>query len=65
MSLLAWGMLSYPKGFAKAGQMQHGLDNLRWGSDYLLSSYLGNTTNGTTFVAQVRPLSLSPHPQFH
>lgn len=51
--LLAWGMIQYSTGYEKAGQTQHGLDTLRWGTDYMLASYLGSGTNGSAFVAQV------------
>ena len=60
VALLAFGMLEYPTGFSKAGQTQHGLDTLKWGTDYMLASYLGNSTkNGTTYVAQVWCTSLA------
>lgn len=50
--MLALGMVAYPGGFSKAGQTQHGLDTLKWGSDYLLASYLGTSGNSTSYVAQ-------------
>lgn len=53
VSMLAWGMIAFPVGYSKAGQTQHGMDTLRWGTDYMLSSYLGTSGNSTSYVAQV------------
>jgi len=53
VSMLALGMIAYPGGYASAGQTKHGLDNLRWGTDYLLISYLGTTGNNSVYAAQV------------
>lgn len=53
--MLAWGMIAFPGGYSKAGQTAHGLDTLRWGTDYMLASYLGTSGNSTSYVAQVWP----------
>ena len=51
--MLALGMVSFPGGYTKAGQTQHGMDTIRWGTDYMLASYLGTNANSTNYVAQV------------
>lgn len=53
VAMLAWGMLAFPGGYSKAGQTQHGMDTIRWGTDYMLASYLGSTANDTSYVGQV------------
>lgn len=37
-ALLAWGLLEFPKGYAKANATAHALDTLRWSNDYLLKT---------------------------
>ena len=44
MNMLAWGLLDYQQGYQDAGQYQTGLENLRWGDDYILSEYTGPDT---------------------
>ena len=38
-ALLAWGLLEFPKGYAKANATAHALDTLRWSNDYLLKTF--------------------------
>ncbi|KAI8474345.1 MAG: endo-beta-1,4-glucanase [Monoraphidium minutum] len=42
VSMLAITLIEFPKGVADAGQTGHAYQALRWGSDYLLKSVLGN-----------------------
>lgn len=60
--MLAWGMLAFPGGYAKAGNIGAGLGNVRWGSDYLLKTFTPDTTTnkGHFIVYQVLPLSQLP-----
>lgn len=37
-SMLAWGLLEFPKGYKKANATAHALDTLRWSADYLLKT---------------------------
>lgn len=55
VSMLAWGMLAFPNGYTKAGQIGPGLGNVRWGSDYLLKTFRPDTTTnkGNLIVYQV------------
>ena len=55
VSMLAWGMLAFPNGYTKAGQIGTGLGNVRWGSDYLLKTFRPDTTTnkGNLIVYQV------------
>ena len=41
-SMLAWGLLAFPTGYARAGQTHAALANVRWGADYLLKAYTPN-----------------------
>ncbi|CAL8466081.1 g5617 [Coccomyxa elongata] len=59
VSMLAWGMLAFPGGYAKAGNIGAGLGNVRWGSDYLLKTFRPDTTTnkGHFIVYQVGNLT--------
>ena len=37
-TLLAWGVLEYPEGYRRSGQLDAILDNLRWVNDYFLKA---------------------------
>ena len=37
-SMLAWGLLEFPKGYKKANATAHALDTLRWSADYLMKT---------------------------
>ena len=41
ISLLSWGTLEFPKGYAKAGTQQQTLDNIKWGADWLVKAVGG------------------------
>ena len=47
ISLLSWGTLEFPKGYAKAGTTQQTLDNIKWGADWLVKA-VGTSTNGSS-----------------
>ena len=47
ISLLSWGTLEFPKGYAKAGTQQQTLDNIKWGADWLVKA-VGASTNGSS-----------------
>ena len=58
-AMLAWGLLAFPSGYAKAGQSESALEAVRWGTDYLMKTVrpgnLKQTVNtGYTIVYQVR-----------
>jgi len=54
MTMLAWGMVEFSKGYEIAGQHKYGLDTLRWGMDYLMkchtktNEFYGQVANGGT-----------------
>ena len=54
-SLLAWGMLAFPSGYAAANQTHAGQQSVRWGADYLLKTLIANSTGGnvSSIVYQV------------
>ena len=39
MTLLAWSIVEYGEELASAGQLNHALDALKWGTDYLLKAH--------------------------
>ncbi len=39
MTNLAWGLLVYPEGFSRAGQLPYMLSALRWGTDFLVKAH--------------------------
>lgn len=41
MTLLAWGGIEYPGGYQLAGQWEHLLCAVRWGTDWLLKAHTG------------------------
>eukprot|EP00878_Enallax_costatus_P018168 GHUV01019116.1.p1 GENE.GHUV01019116.1~~GHUV01019116.1.p1 ORF type:complete len:324 (+),score=74.13 GHUV01019116.1:1555-2526(+) len=49
MTMMAWSMLEFPKGFAAAGVDSITKDQLKWGADYLMKAH----TTPTSFVVQV------------
>jgi len=38
-AMLAWGLVAFPKGYAKANATGHALATLRWSNDYLLKTF--------------------------
>ena len=58
-SMLAWGMLTFPRGYARAGETRHALDSVKWGADYLLKTFHPESgrKGGYTMVYQVGNLT--------
>jgi endoglucanase len=58
-SMLAWGLLTFPKGYSRAGETRHALDSIKWGSDYLLKTFHPESgrKGGYTMVYQVGNLT--------
>ncbi|KAK9803849.1 hypothetical protein WJX73_008180 [Symbiochloris irregularis] len=50
-ALLAWGLLSFPQGFAESGQTINAQAELTWGANYLLKAVGG--TNVSYLISQV------------
>ncbi len=48
-ALLAWGLLEFPGGHARAGQARWAREALRWSADWLMACHVGPQQ----FVAQV------------
>jgi hypothetical protein len=67
-ALLAWGVLAFPQGGARAGGTADALGAVRWGTDYLLKTFhpYSGAAGGYTIVHQARaaarPPSLAPGP---
>lgn len=36
MTYLAWSMIDYRAAYVAAGELQNGLDSVRWGTDFIL-----------------------------
>ena len=56
MTMLSWGLIEYSDGYKKVGQFDNTLDNIRWGTDYLLKAYDDKgtaTTSDDIFWGQV------------
>ncbi|KAK9904260.1 hypothetical protein WJX75_007984 [Coccomyxa subellipsoidea] len=49
MTMLAWGMLEFPHGYAKANTTNDALDTLKWGTDYLLRTLAKQTKAGQKY----------------
>eukprot|EP00475_Leptophrys_vorax_P040133 TRINITY_DN73_c0_g1_i1.p1 TRINITY_DN73_c0_g1~~TRINITY_DN73_c0_g1_i1.p1 ORF type:complete len:1051 (-),score=244.08 TRINITY_DN73_c0_g1_i1:65-3217(-) len=43
LAQVAWGMLEFPEGFAKAGEWETALKTLKIGLDYFINSYINET----------------------
>lgn len=39
VTALSWGALEYPEGYAKNGQMDYLLENIRWATDYFIACH--------------------------
>ncbi|AFY57603.1 cellobiohydrolase A (1,4-beta-cellobiosidase A) [Rivularia sp. PCC 7116] len=56
MTMLGWGVIEYTEGYKKVGQFDNTLENIRWGTDYLLKAYDDKgtaTTSDDVFWGQV------------
>ncbi|BAY82354.1 putative endoglucanase [Calothrix parasitica NIES-267] len=56
MTMLSWGLIEYSDGYKKVGQFDNTLDNIRWGTDYILKAYDDKgtaTTSDDVFWGQV------------
>lgn len=55
-ALLAWGVLAFPQGWARAGGTAEALGAVRWGTDYLLKTFhpYNGTAGGYVVVHQAR-----------
>jgi hypothetical protein len=38
MNMMAWGMLQYESAYVDSGELGFGLENLKWGTDYMLKA---------------------------
>lgn len=47
VSMLAWGLLSFPDGYQKADATADTLSSIKWGADWLVKA-IGQGTNGTS-----------------
>lgn len=59
MTMLAWGAVEYPQGFADTGQLDDLRSILRWGADWLERAHLRDSDGGTVALcAQVGDAAL-------
>lgn len=55
ITMLSWGVIEYRQQIADAGELQHALEAIKWGTDYFIKSH----THPNVLWAQViQPLSL-------
>lgn len=52
--MLAWGVLTWTKGFQRAGQLNEAYKAIKWATDYLIECHTGRNT----FVVQVGDITL-------
>ena len=54
--MLAWGVTDFLSGYKASGSYNAAILNIKWGTDYLLKTVIGNTTLPTNIklVWQVR-----------
>jgi hypothetical protein len=38
-AMLAWGILSFPKGYSQAKELNYAMDGVKWGADYLMKTF--------------------------
>ena len=50
-ALLAWGLLTFPRGYSEAGMTATAQSELQWGANYLLKAVGG--TNASYLISQV------------
>ena len=48
MTMLSWGVDEYRNGYKKVGQLDETLDNIKWGTDYILKAYDDKGTASTS-----------------
>ena len=56
MTMLSWGVKEYRDGYEKIGQLDETLENIKWGTDYILKAYDDKgtaTTKDDVFWGQV------------
>ena len=39
VTVLAWGMISFEKGYKLAGEYNNGIDQIKWVTDYLIKCH--------------------------
>lgn len=49
MTMLAWSLVEFSKGYAAAGALKSATSQLKWGADYLIRAH----TTTSSFVVQV------------
>jgi hypothetical protein len=49
VTFLAWSLVEFSHGYKASGNLAHGMDLIKWGSDYLVKCH----TEPTQFIAQV------------
>jgi hypothetical protein len=49
MTMLAWSLVEFSKGYAAAGALNSATSQLKWGADYLIRAH----TTPSSFVVQV------------
>ena len=63
-AMLAWGVQDFLPGYKKSGSYAAAILNIKWGTDYLLKTIVGNTTapGNIKIIWQVRVICLTVHP---
>ncbi|KAK4481337.1 hypothetical protein RD792_012222 [Penstemon davidsonii] len=53
VTLLSWTVLEYHKKYSEIGELDHIKDIIKWGSDYLLKTFIPPNSNSTILYSQV------------
>lgn len=55
VTLLSWSVIEYHKKYEAMGELDHVKDIIKWGSDYLLKTFVpsSNSSHSTTLYSQV------------
>ena len=50
VTVLAWGVLEFKKGYINAGEYKNALDAIKWGTDYFIKCRTGKSWLAISFV---------------
>jgi Glycosyl hydrolase family 9/Legume lectin domain/PA14 domain len=59
-AMLSWGYLTTPTAYSNSGQLPYLLDNIKWGTDYLLKAFTNDQAGQYEFYTQVGSMGSGP-----
>lgn len=57
VTMLSWGVIEYGKEMASAGELEHALEAIKWGTDYFIKAH----TSPNVLWAEVRRITITSH----